>query len=136
MRIRRSGALRPGLGDHLLDHLLIFEIRMVLEELIPGVDGAGCIAFAFPPHDAEIEQSSRVTGIVGERFFQLRDGSVHVALVEQAGGEIGAGADILRLRRQRFLVSCRNWRSLCMTASSTWSGRGGVGSKSTNSARG
>jgi hypothetical protein len=35
-RIHPSGALRPDLGDHLLDHLPVSEVRMVFEELIPG----------------------------------------------------------------------------------------------------
>lgn len=111
-----------GLRDQLLDGLLLLfrQGGIQLQQLPPGSDRAAGIIFCLQPDHAKVEQRVGIFWIVSQSLLQLRDRAIGVALIKEAGGQVGARADILGIGFDRFLVvSRRLWELMgCLVESS------------------
>src|SRR5579862_4518946 len=100
--------LLPGmslcLGDQLLDGIFVFVVGIELQKFFPCGHCPGRVTFTLPPNQTEVQKSSGMFGIVGKRFFELSDGTVHVALIVQARSHIGSRPDVPRIHIQSLLI--------------------------------
>jgi len=78
-----------GLVDVFLKLLLLRVVRILLQQLLPGLHRAFGIALALPPDDAQVEQRSRMVGLILQRLLKFGDGAVGVSGVPERLAQIG-----------------------------------------------
>ena len=89
VRRRLTFGVLLGSFDVFLELLFLRVIRVLLQQLFPGFDRAFRIALALPANDAQVEQRSRMIGLILQRLLKLGDGSVGVSRVPERRSQIG-----------------------------------------------
>ena len=77
--------------------LFLRVVGILFQQLFPGLDCAFGIALALPANDAEIEECSRMIGLILQRSLKFGDGSIGVTGVPERSAQIGEQIGILGL---------------------------------------